>query len=55
MSHLIFKSYPGVGQYNVKHFNYSQTVKVGDIVYISGQGVSLLSLHSPLFFLFLCA
>lgn len=37
MSHLDFKSYPGVGQYNAKHFHYAQTVKVGDVVYISGQ------------------
>jgi enamine deaminase RidA (YjgF/YER057c/UK114 family) len=47
MSHLDFKSYPGVGQYNAKHFHYAQTVKVGDVVYISGQ-VRLLVVHCRL-------
>lgn len=40
MSHLELKAYPGVGKYNQKHFNYSQTVRIGDMVYISGQGAS---------------
>ena len=38
MSHLNFTAYQGYGQWAQKNMKYSQGVKVGDIVYLSGQG-----------------
>jgi enamine deaminase RidA (YjgF/YER057c/UK114 family) len=38
MSHLSFKSYKGVGEDNFEEYGYSQSVEVGDVLYISGQG-----------------
>lgn len=40
MSHLDFKAYKGVGEINAEKYDYTQSVKVGDLVYISGQGQS---------------
>jgi enamine deaminase RidA (YjgF/YER057c/UK114 family) len=38
MSHLKYYNYPGVGEDNRANFNYSQAVRVGDQVILSGQG-----------------
>lgn len=38
MSHLDFHVYPGSGQHLHEHYGYSQSVKVGSQVVISGQG-----------------
>lgn len=40
MSHLDFHVYPGSGQHLHEHYGYSQSVKVGNQVVISGQGES---------------
>jgi len=39
MSHLQYKSYGGYGDYAKKELHYSQAVRVGDVVEISGQGI----------------
>lgn len=39
MSHLTYYAYPGVGQRNLKRYNYSQSVRVGDRIECAGQGV----------------
>lgn len=38
MSHLKYYSYDGVGTRNKENFSYSQAVRVGDRIEISGQG-----------------
>ena len=38
MSHLNFKAYAGIGERQSEMYHYSQSVRVGDQVYISGQG-----------------
>lgn len=38
MSHLKYYSYDGVGKRNKESFSYSQAVRVGDRIEISGQG-----------------
>lgn len=38
MSHLEFKIYPGLGETQKKNLHYSQSVRIGDYVYLSGQG-----------------
>lgn len=38
MSHLRFYNYPGVGEQNNQTFSYSQAVRIGDRIEISGQG-----------------
>ncbi|KAL4876414.1 Endoribonuclease L-PSP/chorismate mutase-like protein [Aspergillus karnatakaensis] len=38
MSHLQYHSYPGFGEYIRNILNYSQAVRIGDRIHISGQG-----------------
>lgn len=38
MSHLKYYSYDGVGKTNLEKYSYSQAVRVGDRIEISGQG-----------------
>lgn len=38
MSHLKYYSYDGVGKENIEKYSYSQAVRVGDRIEISGQG-----------------
>lgn len=40
MSSLTYHTYPGVGERNAELFHYSQAVRVGDRIEISGQGMS---------------
>lgn len=38
MADLTYYNYPGVGEQNRQRFSYSQAVRVGDLIYCSGQG-----------------
>lgn len=38
MSNLTYHSYPGIGQWAREHLNYSQAVRVGSQLHLSGQG-----------------
>jgi len=38
MSNLPYHTYPGVGDFGRSHLNYSQAVRVGSQIHISGQG-----------------
>lgn len=48
MSHLSFENYPGLGETQKKVYYYSQAVRVGDFVYLSGQGEARARLHDAL-------
>jgi len=41
MSHLQYSDYEGFGQKARKEIHYSQAVRIGDIIEISGQGMAL--------------
>ncbi|KAL2842749.1 Endoribonuclease L-PSP/chorismate mutase-like protein [Aspergillus pseudoustus] len=38
MSHLAYFKYPGFGDWAAENFHYSQAVRIGDVIKISGQG-----------------
>lgn len=41
MSNLKYYAYPGAGEWAAEHLGYSQAVRIGDRIELSGQGLSL--------------
>ncbi|KAF2752846.1 YjgF-like protein [Pseudovirgaria hyperparasitica] len=49
MSHLEYSAYPGFGTHAAANTHYSQTVRVGDIIKVAGQGGWIHSSSPPAF------